>query len=380
MPRLAILSTHPIQYNAPLYRLLADDPKTEVMVFFSKATETTRFDQDFGQEVVWDIPLTDGYASRTIPADSKSGVLELIAQIETWKPDALLVYGWSPAGHLSCMKHFKGKLAVWFRGDSTIQSGRKNWTRFFRRTYLKWVYRHIDRAFYVGTYNKAYFRWVGLSEEQLHYAPQSVDNAFFANESPEREEQKQAIRSQLGLDGKFVFLFAGKLEPLKQPLELAKSFSLLPQEILEECHLVFVGSGILEASLKTTFMGEDHIHFVGFQNQSQMPVWYQLADVLCLVSTTETWGLAINEAMACGTGILASNQVGCHPDLLQDNPTSAIVDFAKPAEWTTAMALLYDQVRLSKGDNRSPSERIIASHDVTHTAAAILNHLHHEAT
>ena len=180
MKRLAILSTHPIQYNAPLYRLLAADPQTEVMVFFSKATQATRFDQDFGQEVVWDIPLTTGYSYVTIPSDTKPGVQDLVTKIETWKPDAILVYGWSPAGHLSCMRHFKGKIPVWFRGDSTIQSGRKDWKRTFRRIYLQWVYRHIDMAFYVGTYNKAYFLWAGLSEQQLRYAPQSVDNAFFA--------------------------------------------------------------------------------------------------------------------------------------------------------------------------------------------------------
>ena len=68
MKRLAILSTHPIQYNAPLYRLLAADPQTEVMVFFSKATEATRFDPDFGQEIIWDVPLTDGYSCVTIPS------------------------------------------------------------------------------------------------------------------------------------------------------------------------------------------------------------------------------------------------------------------------------------------------------------------------
>ena len=378
MKRLAILSTHPIQYNAPLYRLLAADPQTEVMVFFSKATEATRFDQDFGQEVVWDIPLTDGYSSRTIPSVRKSGALELIAQIKAWKPDALLVYGWSPPGHLSCMRHFKGKIPVWFRGDSTIQSGRKDWKRTFRRIYLQWVYRHIDIAFYVGTLNKAYFLWVGLSEQQLRFAPQSVDNAFFAHQTSEREEQKKAIRSQLGLEGKFVFLFAGKLEPLKQPTELATAFSQLPEHILNECHLVFVGSGVLEENLKSTFMGHDHIHFVGFQNQSQMPLWYQLADVLCLVSTTETWGLAINEAMASGTGILASNQVGCHPDLIQDNPTGTVVKSDNPDEWPAAMAELFETMRLAEVAPNA-SEHIIASHDVTITAAAILQHLHHEA-
>lgn len=380
MKRLAILSTHPIQYNAPLYRLLASDPHTEVMVFFSKATESTRFDQDFGQEVVWDVPLTDGYTFRTIPSDNTSGTEEMIAQIEDWEPDALLVYGWSPSGHLTCLKHFKGKVPVWFRGDSTIQSGQRGWKRFFRRIYLNRIYRHVDIAFYVGTYNKAYFLWAGLSEEQLRFAPQSVDNAFFAHQSQEREKRKEAIKSQWDLRDKFIFLFAGKLEPLKQPTELATAFSGLPEHILKECRLVFVGSGAMEEGLKETFKNHDKIHFVGFQNQSQMPLWYQLADVLCLVSTTETWGLTINEAMACGAGILASNQVGCHPDLISDNPNGEVVDYKRLEEWTTAMAKLFSTIHFSKRKKPSPSENIVASHDVTQTAAAIIKYLHHEAT
>ena len=57
MNRLAIVSTHPIQYNAPLFRLLAGDEVIDLKVFFSKKTEEIRFDKDFGREVVWDIPL-----------------------------------------------------------------------------------------------------------------------------------------------------------------------------------------------------------------------------------------------------------------------------------------------------------------------------------
>ena len=63
MKRLAILSTHPIQYNAPLFRMLAQEESIDLKVFYSKKTEQVRFDKDFGQEVTWDVPLTEGYAA-----------------------------------------------------------------------------------------------------------------------------------------------------------------------------------------------------------------------------------------------------------------------------------------------------------------------------
>jgi glycosyltransferase involved in cell wall biosynthesis len=53
-----------------------------------------------------------------------------------------------------------------------------------------------------------------------------------------------------------------------------------------------------------------------FQNQSFMPVLYQACDLFCLPSKSETWGLSVNEAMACGKAILASDRVGCVPDLI----------------------------------------------------------------
>ncbi len=73
MKRLAILSTHPIQYNAPLFRMLAQEESIDLKVFYSKKTEQVRFDKDFGQEVTWDVPLTEGYLNESFDAKGKIG-------------------------------------------------------------------------------------------------------------------------------------------------------------------------------------------------------------------------------------------------------------------------------------------------------------------
>ena len=98
-----------------------------------------------------------------------------------------------------------------------------------------------------------------------------------------RSEKKEAleIRNDLDIDSEAtVFLFAGKLEAKKQPLELAEAFASLQSQ----AHLIYVGSGMLEDELKERFDSNPNIHFVGFQNQSKMPIWYRVADVFCLPS------------------------------------------------------------------------------------------------
>ena len=149
------------------------------------------------------------------------------------------------------MRHFKGKIPIWFRGDSTlldydyqslsavrsslrvsaskrirgnplktIAAATKSHLKFKLRTlFLRWIYSYVDKAFYVGTHNKAYYLHHGLKEEQLVYAPHAVDNErFFDNEERQYEKKAREWRHELGIpDEAKVILFAGKFEPKKNP-------------------------------------------------------------------------------------------------------------------------------------------------------------------
>jgi glycosyltransferase involved in cell wall biosynthesis len=185
---------------------------------------------------------------------------------------------------------------------------------FLKSRFLQWVYRHVDHAFYPGANTKAYFKKYGLKDSQLSFAPHAVDNARFAED---RRFEASALRIAYGLNNDdIVILFAGKLEEKKSPMMLLSAFLNLDRPKL---HLLFVGNGPLEQALKLKAEGHTNIHFMGFQNQSQMPVVYQACDLFCLPSAGpgETWGLAINEAMTSGKGILASDKVGSAIDLVQ---------------------------------------------------------------
>lgn len=90
--------------------------------------------------------------------------------------------------------------------------------------------------------------------------------------------------------------------------------------------LVVAGAGPLEGSLaEAARAGGVDGRFLGFVNQSKLPVVYASADAIVLPSTArETWGLVVNEAMACGIPAVVSDAVGCGPDLIQPGVTGAV--------------------------------------------------------
>lgn len=343
MKRIAIISTHPIQYYAPLFALMAEQPGLEIMVFYTwgESCLGEKYDPDFGKLIEWDIPLLKGYNYNFVTNISLNqgshyfkGIINptLNQEIESWCPDVIWVYGWAFDSHLKAMRHFKGKLPVWFRGDSTLLDEPKGFSlkKMARRMFLKWVYRHVDKAFYVGTHNKAYFKKHGLKESQLVYAPHAVENKRFEDESGEKTIRALEWRKKLGFsESDLVILFAGKFESKKSPkfiLELSAQISSPRVKFL------MVGNGILEAELKSNAKNDTRFVFLDFQNQSQMPLLYRLADLFILPSLGpgETWGLAINEALASGTKVLASEFCGGAIDLINDyngllfNPNSEL--------------------------------------------------------
>jgi glycosyltransferase involved in cell wall biosynthesis len=244
-----------------------------------------------------------------------------VNEIEEWNADAVLVYGWSFKSHLKCLRYFHKRIAVFFRGDS-IERQKTGIKSFGRKFVLKWVYRHVDKAFYVGQENKKYFLQNGLKNDQLVFAPHAVDNSRFSDPDGSYTQEANEWKKQLGVkEDELVLLYAGKLEPVKNLEWLVESVKGAPGLPIK---LIMVGNGPLEEALRNKSMGDSRILFLNFQNQQKMPVVYRLGDVVVLCSHSETWGLATNEAMASGRAILVSDSVGCAKDLVKEGQNGFI--------------------------------------------------------
>jgi glycosyltransferase involved in cell wall biosynthesis len=325
MKKLAIITTHPIQYYAPIFQLMHQRQNICIKVFYTvgQAFYSSQHDPGFGKKVSWDVPVLEGYpyewALNTAEAPGTRSFRSiitpgLIQQVNYWQPDALMIIGWAYASHLKAIRYFKNKIPVYFRGDSTLLNEPGGIKKAVKSVFLRWVYRHVDHVFFAGVNNKAYFRKYGIEEGQLSFTPHAIDNARFI---VPRYDDALKFRSVLNVSNNAVLiLYAGKFEPVKNIELLISAFITLNRH---NVHLLLVGNGVDEKKLKdmaSASVDATNIHFCDFVNQLDMPVLYQAADLFCLPSWSESWGLSVNEAMACGCAILASDKVGCAADLI----------------------------------------------------------------
>ena len=384
--RLAIITTHPIQYYAPVFKLLYQRKKIDVKVFYTLGDpKSAKFDPGFSREISWDIPLMEGYPFEWLENVAKNpgtrhfkGIINpnLNARIEAWQPDAIIIQGWAYESHLKAIRYFKNRTPLYFRGDSTLLNQPSGIKKILKSIFLKWVYSHINHAFYVGKNNKDYFLKYGLKEAQLSFAPHAIDNLRFEKT---RVDEVNELRLSLNIKAEdILILYAGKFEPVKDIGTLLSAFERLEQQNL---HLVLAGNGIDEFKLKeqaAESKQHSRIHFMDFQNQSFMPVLYQACDLFCLPSKSETWGLCINEAMACGKAIVASDQVGCARELIHEGKNGFIFKQGDLEDLICALEKLTAtrEILFNFGEN---SREIIHSWTFENIAAALEDRILNDA-
>jgi glycosyltransferase involved in cell wall biosynthesis len=208
---------------------------------------------------------------------------------------------------------------VLFRGDSHLLDGPNRGIRWWlKRAVLRRVFSWPDAFLYVGSANRAYYEAFDVDAARLWACPHAIDVGRFAEPSASYETEAAEWRSRLGIAAdKAVLLFAGKFERKKCPIELMNAVRYLddPRVVL-----VLVGGGELEGEVNE-LASRDPARFkvLPFQNQSRMPVVYRLGGIFVLPSAFgETWGLAVNEALACGRPVIVSDRVGCAADVVNE--------------------------------------------------------------
>ena len=330
MNKIAIITTHPIQYYAPWFRHLAQENEISIKVFYLwNFGITQQVDQGFKQSIQWDIPLLSGYDYEFVPNQSSNPGTHhfwgfknpsLLSRVASYQPHAILLMCYNYASIYNFILRWNTrKIPLIFRGDShrlLPRTGIKEWSR---RQFISLIYRRFSACLYVGKANYDYYTYHGVSRQNLFFSPHAVDNDRFLSQSQEAMKQAKLWKHELKIpEDDAVILFAGKFEQKKRPLDLLQAFI---QSNLPKVSLLFVGAGSLENELRSQAANYPSIYFAPFQNQSQMPRTYAIADVVVLPSygAWETWGLAINEAMCLSRPVIASDHVGCAQDLIHPN-------------------------------------------------------------
>lgn len=330
--KLAILTSHVIQYQTPLFRKLAREPGIKLTIYFCWDFGAKRtFDSQFGKEIMWDIPLLEGFRHHFLPNLSPSPSSDfwgqvnpgIVGKLKRGGYDALLVYGWNSfTNWLAFFAAFTLGIPMLLHGESPLRQehARRGVRRAVKRLVLPWLFRRVAAFLYIGEENREFYEYFGVPKEKLFFTPYAVDNERLFAEAERLRMRKGALKRELlGLSPNIpVVLFVGKLMAKKRPLDLLEAYRRVP---FEEKALVFVGDGELRGVLESQVREEKipHVFFEGFRNQTELPRYYALADVFVLPSGAgETWGLVVNEAMCFGVPVIVSSEVGCGPDLVRE--------------------------------------------------------------
>ena len=374
--RLAIFTSHPIQYQAPLFRALASQPELEPTVYFgSRHGADVSLDSGFGQAFRWDVPLLEGYAHEFLPnvaahpdVSRFRGVRISSAgeRLASGGYDALLLLGWQTLAHLQMLRAaWTLGIPVILRGESTLQRARvagvrgairrAGWLPVRQRLYRA-AFDRVDAFLVIGSRNRHYYRAFGVPDEKLVWAPYGVDNDWFALSEPARASARERLRASIGVGhDSVVFASSAKLIARKRPFDLVDAVAVVRRQGVD-AHALFIGDGEERDAIvhraRDAGIG-DALTIAGFVNQRALPDWYAAADSLVLPSdSSETWGLVVNEAMAAGLPVVVSDAAGCSVDLVREGEngfTYPCADVGALADRLSAVASLGDAGRRDFG-------------------------------
>jgi glycosyltransferase involved in cell wall biosynthesis len=386
MKKLAVVTSHPIQYNAPWFRHVGAGREVAIKVFYLWDFGFGKHvDPGFQRAVTWDVPLLDGYEHELVPnVSADPGTHHFFGlqnpslgrRVRAFDPDAVLMLTYNYASTHRFLWTWRSSPLL-FRGDShrlvPPPPGPRTWAR---RAALGLTFRRFAAFLYVGQANRRYFQEHGVPEGRLFFAPHAVDNRRFVAAREEASREALAWRRELGIgDDEVVALFAGKIEPKKRVGDLVRAFA---RAGVDRSVLLIVGSGPLEAEVRALAAGHPGIRFAPFQNQTQMPRAYAAADVLVLPSfgPMETWGLSVNEAMCLARPAIVSSHVGCAEDLVHPGRNGWIFPAGDvPALAEALRDALGDRARLRAWGEESL--RIVSRYSYAETTEGLLQALHH---
>jgi glycosyltransferase involved in cell wall biosynthesis len=171
-----------------------------------------------------------------------------------------------------------------------------------------------------GDSARRYVEQMQCSGKRIFVAPNAVDNDLFASRAQAARANANRLRGKLGLPARY-FLFVGRLLKSKGVFDLLEAYASLGEALRSEVGLVFAGDGSLRAQLESRahsiFPGA--VHFAGFVQRDDLPAYYALADSLVFPTHSDTWGMVVNESMACGVPVICSEVAGCAANLVQTN-------------------------------------------------------------
>lgn len=349
--RVAWITPSPTHYHAPLYRLVAADPRVDLTVVYLSRDGLDPYDGGYQQQVTWDLDLLSGYRSQFVRRASRNRIgqgplsyrdVDIAGAVLRGRYDVLILQSYSSLAHQSAAlaQLLRGRPVI-FKEAQTLLAPRPAWKTALKRLWLPLVFGR-SHALCAGTENDRWFAQFGVPKARRFLSPNAVDNERLHVEVSSHNGSREALRRKFGLPsgGYPVILAVGRMIPQKDPLTLLRAYARV--RATTPCALLYVGSGPLLRQIEAEARERrtPDVHLAGFVEQSRIAEAYVASDLLVLPSLDEPWGMVVNEAMACGLPVVASDRVGAGTDLVHDGANGYVVRAGDVAQLADALQAL----------------------------------------
>lgn len=347
--KVVIIAPTPAPYRAYEYDLvqqaLLDKYEFHVM-FMERRWQEMQWQDDVPKLMRWEaLPKSSlNWFLSKIPGFHRVN-RDTIKHLKVLQPDAVILHGYdAPALWAAFLWAKIHNRPVLFRSDANIAKDQErstiSWRRLLKKCVVGAMFSRIDAFLTIGTANEAYYELYGGKRDRFFRSSYMVDVNKFATAATKEREQKRPLKAQLGIKEQKVILFVGRFVWKKDIETVLRAFVLaLPD--LGDTALVLAGDGPQRPKLeKAAQQAEGHVYLIGFRQPEELGGIYGMADALVLASVEEPWGLVVNEAMAAGLAVIASDKVGAACDLVVPGRTGEIF----PAGEVEALAQCFKKV------------------------------------
>jgi len=323
--RLTLITEIIAPYRIPVFNALAAREDLDLHVIFLSETDPHLRDWlVYKNEIQFSYQVLPAFRRRL----GKYNVLinrGLAAALAQSRPDVVLCGGYNYIASWQAQRWARRRsipFLLWLESTAADQRRRTLLVESLKRHFIAQCH-----AFVVpGKASQAYLRQFGIPDASFFLAPNAVDNAFFAAGAHQARADRDTTRTTFRLPNRY-FLFVGRLVEAKGVFELIDAYSKLSPTLRAEINLVILGDGPARPALerRAAQISPGTFHFAGFVPKEDLPPYYALAEALVFPTHSDTWGFVVNEAMACGCPVIASEVAGCVPDLVEDGITGKIV-------------------------------------------------------
>jgi len=321
-PRLLYIDDIPTPYRLGVHRVIAQRwPGPYKLLFLAAAEPGRNWDFDFTGLDVDILPGRQFRPPNQVNPFSIKWNPTVVSAMEAFRPDVVALSGYIHppiirAARWCLTRRTPYAIVCETSARSTACSG---WRWLARRAAIGWVVRNMSFGLPVGREAGDYLRRFGPTGAPMHYFPNTPDTSAIAAEADRvhSEGRERPLREAFGIEPETpIILFAGRLIDAKRPMDALAAFERL-REPGEKATFVVVGDGPLKQAL-TARAADGKVVFTGWiRDPAQMAGLMAIARAFVLPSAHEPWGAVVNEALAAGTPVVASDRVTSAVELIE---------------------------------------------------------------